>query len=326
MKRSSRAGMMYILPGLLLAAGFVLSCAMGKYRIDWGEILSAGTMSYRVFWRLRLPRTIMVCVAGVCLSVAGLVYQTVFRNPLASPDVAGTASGASAGAAVGMLLGGAGALVPVCAFAGGLAAVGCVSLLARLTGRRDTASLLLSGIAVNAVCQALLMLCKLAFDTDGQLASLEFWLMGGFNDVTPDKLLSVLPFAAASLALLALLRRPIALLASGDDDAAMLGVRVRGTRAAAMGLATLMVSSVISCAGLISFAGLLAPHIAMRLTDRAAPRRYLTALVGADLLLIADILARSVAPNELPVSVFLSLAGAPALFILLCRERSARNG
>ena len=311
---------------MLLAAAFVLSLLVGRYDIRWREIFR-DTMDARVFFQLRLPRTLMALCAGAGLGIAGSVYQAVFHNPLAAPDVMGVASGASAGAAAAIvLLGGGTGRTALCAFGGGVAAV-LVALAAAGPSRgRGRLGIVLAGIAVNALAQALLMLLKLTADPERQLPAIEFWTMGSLADVTMDRLCGVLPLIAVALAGLLALHRVILLLALGDDDAQMLGLHVDGALAVVLLLATLATSAIVSVTGLIAFAGLIAPHLARLLTgSQRRSTTVLSGILGALLLLAADVLARSVADAEIPVSVVLSLLGAPFLLGLM-RGKEGSDG
>lgn len=314
-----------VLALLFTGGAFAASLLVGRYPIDWAALADPASMDRRVFLTLRLPRACMGLAAGFGLGAAGSVYQTVLHNPLAAPDVIGVASGASVGAAAAILLGCGGALTALLAFGGGLLAVGAALAGAGLSRRRDILSIVLAGIAVNALAQAVLMLLKLAADPEKELAAIEFWTMGSLADMTPDKLAGALPWVAAGLAGLALLRRPVLLLGLTDDEARMLGVPVTGMRRAALALATLITGAVVSVTGLIAFVGLLAPHIAALLRRGGRAGLLLSGLTGAGLLLAADVLARSLAASEVPVSVVTSLLGAPFLFWLLCRKEAAHG-
>lgn len=306
---------------VLTGAVFAASLAVGRYPIDWMQLAADG-MDRKVFFTLRLPRTCMAVLAGFALGVAGSVYQAVFQNPLAAPDIIGVSSGASVGAAGAILLFGGGVvLTALMAFAGGMAAVLTVLALAGFARRQGITGIILAGIAVNALTQALLMLMKLTADPEKQLAAIEFWTMGSFADVTLTKLLGILPLTAAGLTGLFVLHRQILLLGLGEDEARMLGVSVRSMRRAVLLLATLVTGAVVSVTGLISFIGLLAPHIARLLTRSSRfASTILAGLTGSVLLLCADILARSVSSSEVPVSIITSLLGAPFLFWLMCRK------
>ena len=300
---------------------FVLSLAVGRFSIEWSELFS-DSMSARVFFSLRLPRTCMVLLAGVGLSVTGSVYQAVFQNPLASPDIIGVSSGASAGAAAAILLFGGGTLVTaLTAFFGGFAAVLAALALAAVSRRQGVLGIVLSGIAVNALAQAVLMLMKMTADPEKQLASIEFWIMGSFADVTADKFLGVFPWVLLGIAGLFLLHRQILLLSLEEEEARMLGVPVRWMRRIVLLLATLVTGAIVSITGLISFIGLIAPHIARLLTRSSRfSTTVLAGLCGGGLLLLADCLARSISASEVPVSIITSLLGAPFLFYLMCRK------
>lgn len=280
-------------------------------------------MDQRVFLTLRLPRTCMALLAGFALGVAGSVYQAVFQNPLASPDIIGVSSGASVGAAAAILLFGGGMmLTALMAFAGGMAAVLIVLALAGFARRQGVTGIVLAGIAVNAFTQALLMLMKLTADPEKQLAAIEFWTMGSFADVTLQKLTAVFPLVSIGLLGLFLLHRQVLLLGLGEDEAHMLGVPVGVMRRVVLLLATLVTGAVVSVTGLISFIGLLAPHIARLLTRSSRfSTTVLSGLAGGVLLLCADVLARSIGSSEVPVSIITSLIGAPFLFRLMCRRR-----
>ena len=307
-----------LLAVLLLFAG---SLAAGRYPLDWSKLGDPAGMDARVFVNLRLGRTLMVVLAGAATGMSGWVLQTVFRNPLAAPDVIGLASGASAGAGLSILLfSGVTALTSLFAFGGAVLAVALVILMNRLAGRRGISSLVICGICVNAVFQAALTLLKVSADKENLIASMEFWTMGSFADITLSRFLTVLPWTLAGLAGMLLLDRKIRMLAFSDDEASMLGVPVRRVRVAALLSAALAVGSVISAVGLISFAGLLAPHIARQLSPRKQSGLAFSGLCGVGLLLAADILTRCVTARELPISVWTSLLGVPLLLILLLRR------
>lgn len=307
---------------LLAAIGAVfLSLAVGRYPITWSGLWNDPYMA-GIFVQLRMARTGMALLAGVTLGIAGSVYQTVFQNPLAAPDIIGVASGASAGAAAAILFFGGGTVaVTLMAFAGGSAAVLTALLLAAVARDRGIANLVLSGIVVSALAQSLLMLMKLTADPERELSSIEFWTMGSFADITAGKALGVVPWILAGLAGLFLLRRQILLLGLPEEDARMLGCPVRWMRPAVLLLATLATGAVIAVTGLISFIGLLAPHIARLLTGSSRfSTTVLSGLCGGVLLLLSDVLARSLGGGEIPVSIITSLMGAPFLFWLMCRK------
>lgn len=306
---------------LLLLAVLVWSVITGQYPLTLKSLLSGDTMSIMVFKRLRLPRALMGVIGGFGLSISGYIYQLIFKNPLASPDIVGVSSGASAGAALAIVA--VSASVPVTsisAFIGAVTALIITLLTAYLVPGRNSYTIVLAGIAIHSVAQTILMFLKLAADPEKQLASIEYWIMGSLNGISRDSL--AIPFLTtlAGFIIMAMLYRQVLILSTSEEEAVSLGVNVTSLRFIILMLATLVVSSIICVTGLISFIGLIAPHIARLLTKRNDIFTYITSgFTGAILLTLADILARSVSSSELPVSIFTSLLGAPLLIILLIR-------
>ena len=323
MKRSSKIKNIIFLMTLVLLVEFILSLIVGKYPLSFEGLMAGEEQAMRVFMTLRLPRTCMAVLAGFGLGVAGMVYQTVFRNPLASPDIIGVSSGASAGAAFAILfLTGSAFAVMGSAFLGSMIAVALVLALTSIAPEKGNASIVLAGIAIHSLAQTILMVLKLSADPEKELASIEYWIMGSLNGITLDKL--PVPFVLSVLCMIGLflLHRQVLLLSVEESEAALLGVPVEKMRLCILLLATLVVAATVSVTGIISFVGLLAPHCARLLTkDNRIHSMWLSGLLGGSILCMADILARSVVASELPVSVFTSLLGAPFLIWLLLRRR-----
>ena len=304
---------------VLLAA---VSLFTGKYPLTPEGILLGDEMQRRVFWTLRVSRTVVGIVGGFSLGAAGFVYQTVFRNPLASPDIIGVSSGASAGAAAGILFLSGSAAVTGSAFAGALLAVILALALSSLDRSGRNTTIVLAGIAVHSLAQTALMCLKLTADPERELASIEYWIMGSLNGMSIYSVGGNMLLCLICLAVLFLLHRQIILLSVGEEEARMVGVRVGRLRLIIMLTPTLCVSCIVSLTGLISFVGLLAPHGARLLTKRSSSGTMLLGgLLGGILLTGADILARCAAASELPVSIFTSLLGAPFLILLIIKER-----
>ena len=263
----------------------------------------------------------MGVIGGFGLSISGYIYQLIFKNPLASPDIVGVSSGASAGAALAIVAVSASVpVISISAFIGAVTALIITLLTAYLVPGRNSYTIVLAGIAIHSVAQTILMFLKLAADPEKQLASIEYWIMGSLNGISRDSL--AIPFftTLAGFIIMAMLYRQVLILSTSEEEAVSLGVNVTILRFIILMLATLVVSSIICVTGLISFIGLIAPHIARLLTKRNDIFTYITSgLAGAILLTLADILARSVSTSELPVSIFTSLLGAPLLIILLIR-------
>ena len=305
----------------------VVSVCVGKYSIttaDIRAILMGGQvdeMTRNVFITLRLPRTVMAVIAGIGLGMAGSVYQIIFKNPLASPDIIGIAGGANLGAAIAIVSVSTSGMIAIAAgaFWGGLIAVVCVMLLVRATRATSTSTYVLAGIVINAISKAVIMALKYFADPENELAAMEYWEMGTFGNTTLSKLLSILPMFLIGLAGILLLRRQIELMSLSDNECRALGVRLRPVRAAVLALSTLMVGSIISVTGLISFAGLIAPHTArLMLRRNNSTTIIMSGLVGSFVVLAADIIARILYSAELPISILTTVIGVPILVYFLC--------
>ncbi len=327
LRKSNSYFIYYTVAAILLVAAFVTSIGVGKYPISLNEIgriilnKSVDEMTKNVFYTLRLSRTIMAMVAGIGLAVAGSVYQTVFKNPLATPDIIGVSSGANLGAAIAIsFLAGGTVTIAVSAFIGGIIAVSMALFLTRISKNKGISTFVLAGIVIGSLSQGMIMMIKFFADPERQLAAIEFWSMGSFASITSDKLFSILPFFIVGIIGLILLRWQINILSLSDEEGRSLGVQVGIARVAVMICATLVVASIVSVTGLITFIGLVAPHLArMIIKKNDTGTMILSGLIGAILLLVADTLARSVASSEIPISILTTFIGAPFLAYLMSR-------
>lgn len=307
---------------VLLAVLAAASLFVGKFPLSLSQLIAGNEMQWRVFWTLRFGRMLVGVIGGFALGASGFVYQTVFRNPLASPDIIGVSSGASAGAAAGILFLSGAAAVTFSAFAGALLAVGLALLLSSMDRSGKNSTVVLAGIAVHSLAQTALMGLKLTADPERELASIEYWIMGSLNGISIYAIGGHLVLCILCMTVLFVLHRQVIMLSAEEGEARMLGVNVGMLRLAVLLIATLVVSSVVSLTGLISFIGLLAPHGARMLTkNNRIHTMLLSGLLGGILLCSADMLARSAASAELPVSIFTSLLGAPFLIFLIVRGR-----
>lgn len=320
----------FLAAALLVAAAFAVSVCVGKYPLsgrDIFTILSGGSISEmkrNVFFTLRVPRTMMALLAGAGLGMAGSVFQLIFKNPLASPDIIGVSSGANLGAAVAIVfLGHSTVMLASSAFLGGIAVMALVIVLVRMTGHGSTTTYILAGIIMKSVSEAFIMILKFYADPEKQLAAIEFWSMGSFGGITADKLKVIFPIFLVGFLGLVLMRRQISLLGLEEEESRMLGVRVKPVRVAVLSFATLMVASIICLTGLITFIGLIAPHIARLILKRISfAWCALSSLVGAFILLLSDCLARSIYSAEVPISILTTFIGVPCL-IYFMRKRKA---
>lgn len=327
MKHLGKKQNFIVLMFLVLAFLFALSLMTGKYPLTFGGLMDGDTQQLRVFWTLRLPRSLVAVIGGFALGIAGMIYQIIFQNPLAAPDMIGVSSGASAGAAFGLLfLGGSMGAMTMSAFTGSLIAVGLALLLSYLVPGKHHYTIVLAGIAVHALAQTALMMLKLTADPERELAAIEYWIMGSLNGITMGELPFMIILSLICVAALFLLYRQVLLLSIDHEEAALLGVPVTGMRIVVLLLSTMLVAAVVSVTGIISFIGLLAPHCAkLLMKDYRIGTLWMSGIFGGVLLCIADILARTVSVSELPVSIFTSLLGAPFLIYLLMRKESSRG-
>lgn len=321
--------LVFILVNLCLVAAMIVSYCVGKYPISVGEIwaLIAGgavkEMTAKVFYTLRVPRTIMALLGGMGLGLAGAVYQNIFKNPLASPDIIGISSGANMGAAIAIVsVSGTMVSIAVGAFAGGLAAVMLVMILVQATKSNATSTYVLAGIIISAMANTVIMLLKYYADSESELAAIEYWTMGSLASITASKVIAIAPFWLTGFIGLLLLHRQIGLLSLNEEECRALGVRLSWVRITVLLLSTLLVASVICVTGLISFAGLIAPHIARMMIRRQNSQTLaLSGLVGGGVLLIADILARTLYAAELPISILTTVIGVPILLWFMCKRK-----
>ncbi|MEU4968601.1 FecCD family ABC transporter permease [Streptomyces smyrnaeus] len=329
-----------LVAALLLLA--LLSAGIGAYTIPVSDVL--GSLLHRagaggapldrvaesVLWNVRLPRVVLAVLVGASLGCAGALMQGVFGNPLAEPGVIGISSGAAVGAVASIALGLTflgNWTVTACAFVAGLATVLLVYLLSRSGGRTEVVTLLLTGIAVNAFAGALIGL-SIFFADNAQLTQITFWQLGSLAQATWPKVLAVLPCALAGLLVAPLCSRRLDLLALGERPARHLGVDVERLRLTLVLVVALLTAAAVAVAGIITFVGLLVPHL---LRMAAGPgHRFLvpgSALGGAVVLVGADLAARTVAqPAELPLGVLTALLGSPFFFWLLRRTRRRQGG
>ena len=317
----------------LLAAGWLVAliaaATLGEHAIGWQEITDPATTGHVIFWQIRLPRVLLALAAGGALAAAGLAFQTLFRNPLAEPYTLGVASGAALGAVATIQLGtglaAAGALrlpaIGLGSFVGaGLVALLILSLAARR--RFDTATLLLSGIAVSLTCSALILFLQYRADFTQSFRMVR-WMMGGLAVVGYGEVLWLAPWVGAGLLVLLALRWDLNLLLTGEEVAASRGVDLSRLRWLVLASASAMVAALVAVVGPIGFVGLIVPHVLRRwLGHDHLVLLPACVLGGGAFLALCDLVGRTVvAPAELPVGVVTALLGGPFFLWLLLARR-----
>lgn len=317
---------------------FLFSMSIGHYEISAYEVLdmlfsklTASEMRYgeimqTVVFEVRLPRVILAMTVGCSLSVSGAVYQCVFKNPMASPNILGTSSGAGLGTALAIIFSFGAVYTQMISFAFGLLAVAITYAISAKIGRRGNLILVfvLTGILVSTVFQALISLVKYTADPYEKLPAITFWLMGSLSTAGKNDILIILiPFLLGIVPLF-LMRWRLNILSLGDDDVKCLGIDVRNLRLIVIGCSTLLTASCVSVAGIIGWVGLIVPHIARMLVgSNFIALLPSSALIGATYLLLIDDAARGIFKAEIPLSILTALIGAPYFIYLLVKTKDA---
>jgi iron complex transport system permease protein len=344
MKQRCGSRTLFVALGVMLVLVLWLSLALGPISLPLAETLRAtlrllglplvvegGSQADLIIGQIRLPRTLMGLAVGAILALCGAAMQGLFRNPLADPGLVGVSSGAALGAAIA-IVGGAALGVPEflrayvlsgCAFLGGLLVTAMVYRLGRHNGQTSVITMLLAGIALNALAFAGIGLFTYLAD-DATLRTLTFWNLGSLNGASYPRLWPLL--LVGFVVVLWLPRRAQALnaLLLGESEARHLGFAVERLKRELVLCTALGVGAAVAAAGMIGFIGLVVPHL-IRLLVGPDHRVLLpaSALAGASLLLLADLVARLLlAPAELPIGIVTALIGAPFFLYLLLKQRN----
>jgi iron complex transport system permease protein len=338
--RPTRSTMTVALLVLVVLAS-VLSLSSGAAGLGAGDLVAAlfgEGLSARdriVLIDIRLPRLALGLAVGAALAVSGVLLQGLFRNPLADPGIVGISAGAGLGAVLAIVLGGllplglaavlGAALVPVAAGLGGWVTTLLLYRIATRAGRTDVVLLLLAGIALSALAGAATGVLTYLAD-DRQLRDLTFWSMGSLAGATWTKLGAALPLVGLALAVTPGLARGLNALALGEAQAAHMGVDVQRLKRLAILSAAVATGAAVAVSGGIGFVGLVVPHL---LRQAQGPDHRLlilhSALLGAALLVLADLVSRSiVAPAELPIGILTALFGAPIFLWMLLHNGRGR--
>jgi iron complex transport system permease protein len=314
----------------------IVSLSLGSVHIDLIDVLRSLVNSFTgkvslssqeelIIFSVRLPRIIFAGVVGASLSLGGVIFQAILRNPLADPYILGISGGSALGAIIGIVIG-AGSFylgIPLLAFVGALATVFLVFVVAgSVRGPLSDNSLLLSGVVVNAFFSAAILFF-LSIVNSMELHSITFWLMGDLSGASAKEIYVAAFCLIAGFVLLYAQARKLNLIVQGEDTAQQLGVNVERTKQALLIITSLLTAVAVSLAGIIGFVGIMVPHL-MRLVFGSDHRLLLpvSALFGASFLIVADTIARVVlAPAELPVGVITALCGAPYFIFLLKRNK-----
>lgn len=301
---------------------------LGSYEMD--------PLIVDVFYQIRMPRVILAIIAGSGLAISGAVIQGIFRNPLVEPGLIGISSGASFFAAIAILFEGILLsklqisflpIIQISAFIGAMLAVILVYMLSYKEGKVTTISLILSGIAMNALFGSLLgIIIYLA--NDSQLRDITFWMVGGgFGRANWTSILKVIPFWFIGILTLPLFNRELDSLSLGEGEAKSLGVHTERVKSLLIILICLTVGSIVSITGIIGFVGLVIPHLVrMILGSKHKTLLIYSGILGASLCLVSDLVARVIlTPSELQLGIITSIIGAPIFILLIQKEKIRGN-
>lgn len=321
-KQKKKIYILFILSGILIIFSLIYGLATGSVTLSLSEILhglnnSGESMEHQIIWNIRLPRILTGMLVGMCLAVSGTILQGVMRNPLADPGVIGVSAGAGLVAIITMVIFPEYTnLLPIGAFIGAFVAAAFVYFIA-WDGGVSPLTLILAGVAINTLLGAVTSAIMIIY-SDRVQAVLP-WLMGGLSGRSWPHFYIILPYAVIGLIASVFAVRPANILRLGDDTAKLLGYSVEKYRFLLILLSTFLAGAAVSVAGLLSFVGLVVPHmVRLLIGDDYRYLLPLSALFGGILVVFADTAARSwFSPIELPVGILLAAIGCPFFLYLL---------
>jgi len=318
--------------GIAVATGVLIvfalvSLSLGRVSIAIEDILNlfignpVSATTQHVIMQLRLPRLLGAIVVGSALAVSGAVYQSIFQNPLVSPDLLGVSSGACAGAAFAIILGFGNVIVTAFSFISGIISVAICVGLSMLTKRKSNLILIFAGVIVGRFMDSMVGIMKYFADSESQLGDIVNWQLGTLSKVSLNNIRVMLPIILICLITTLLLRWRVNLLSVGEREAASLGVNVTLDRTILIILSTLLTATSVCFCGTIAWVGLIIPHISRWLVG--SDNRYslpLCALLGSNFLVTADLIARATTDYELPLGVITGFCGAPIFAFILIKK------
>lgn len=335
-QKSYRLIMLFLTVALVVTS--VVALCIGRYSVDPREAFGAiGSYLHKVIGKtgekttamenvvfvLRVPRILGAIVIGAALSLSGAVYQSVFKNPLVSPDILGVSSGASVGAATAILLGGSLLSMQILAFAVGLAAVLLSTAIPKLLKNNSNLMLVLSGTIVGGFMCSILGVLKFIAEEDTELSSIIYWQMGSVQSVKMNTLLYVAPVFLVGAVVLILLSWQLNILSFGENEAKTLGVNLKVLRGVTIVISSMLTASAVSISGTIGWIGLIIPHLGRLCVGSDNTKMIPCAMMmGGLFLLVMDTIARTVTSLEVPLSILTGLIGAPIYAWLLWKQKA----
>ena len=319
-----------------LVAVMLLAMGIGRYSISLGQIVNSLLPSglameevdpnvRTVIYSIRLPRVLLAAIAGAGLAVSGAAFQSIFSNPLATPDTLGVATGASFGATLGIMLGLGAVGIQATAFVLGLVCVVLVYAISKVKGESTIIMIILSGMVISSLFDAMVSLIKYVADPQDTLPEITFWLMGSLSGVGFKDLLMGSPFIVIGIVIIFFLRWKLNTMSLHVDEAKALGVNVKLVRTLTIVASAMITAAVVSLCGKIGWVGLLIPHVS-RMIFGNNNKSVIPASIGfgAIFMVIIDTIARSATAAEIPISILTAVIGAPFFIILLRRTGGIR--
>ena len=336
--RWTMTAMLFALFFALLLLSLAVSVTVGRFAVPIDRTLviignsllnptaMPETMDERIVWLVRVPRVILAGICGAGLAISGAALQGVFRNPLVSPQVLGISQGAAFGGALAISLGIWGFPLLVLVFLLGLAALAMVGAIARIDGRTQIVTVILSGMVVGALFSAFVSLLQYFADPNSSLPAIVYWLLGSFATATWERVLIAAPGIAIGIVVLWALRFRLNVLSLDEAEARSLGARPDLERWLIFAMVSLVVGAQVAVSGIVGWIGLVIPH-ACRLIIGHDHRKLMpaSAILGAAYLVAIDTLARTLTSAEIPLGVLTAIVGAP-VFALLLRQHYSEKG
>lgn len=315
----------------------LLSLCTGVYHLSISEVVnaivsyvkngfSASSTAEMIVMNIRMPRIITAIFVGASLATAGAVYQSVFHNPLVSPDLLGVSSGSCIGVALSILLGLGSMFSIVFAFVGGVLAVGMAVLVPNIMKNRSSTMLVLSGVMVSGFLSSILGVIKYMADSEDKLEAIVYWQFGSFSHTQYGTLGIVFPILIFSFVALMLFSWRINLFSLDDAEVQTLGVHVEKERLVIILFSTLLTAAATSISGTVGWVGLVIPHFARMLVgDHCTKLLPVSALLSAGIMIVVDTICRNISGLEIPIGIITGIVGAPIFAIILVRQKKKEH-
>lgn len=327
-KKTAENTIFYIILGILPFLAALICLGIGRYSMSVSETVTTlfsrftnakvDNTAYTVIFNVRLPRIILAAVVGAGLSCAGAAFQGLFSNPLATPDTLGVASGASFGAVLAMLIGGNMIGIQGMALIFGLISCLITFLIGRSSRRGSIVMIVLAGLVVSSVFEALVSLMKYVADPQDELPVITYWLMGSMSRANYKNLVMGIPFIVIGIIIIFALRWRLNILSFNEDEARSLGVNVKILRVAFILASSIITASCVSMCGQVGWVGLLVPHISRMMRGNNNCKVIPVSIsLGAFFMIVMDTFARSATASEIPISILTAIIGAPVFIVLL---------